>query len=403
MKKWILEIFRAGTQMDSAGNSREWTEADLDKIVSQYSASEHEAPIVIGHPKTDDPAFGWVERVFREGKTLFAEVSEVVSEFREAVNKGLYKKRSISLYPDMTLKHVGFLGAMPPAVKGLADIKFSAAADSAICFEVSPGSGIEFSDYETVFGFRSVGRLLRNLREYLIAEKGQDIADRVVPNWELQGLENFKDPEPKDDENGIRSNYNENQSPEGEPMTEKEKAEFEALQAKVASFSETEKALEEKTAEAASEKARADAAEAKVADSEKAAADATAAAEVAEVKAFAEGLAKAGKIPASEVELEVESLLLLKKSGKVSSFSEGDETKEISSFEARKKSLESRKPSVEFSELTRRQNPGDKKVSTLDFGDAELHAESAVLYNEAKAIQAAEGISFAEAVEKARK
>jgi len=344
------------------------------------------APIVIGHPKTDDPAFGWIDRVFREGKTLFAEVTEVAKEFREAVNQGFYKKRSISLYPDLTLKHVGFLGAMPPAVKGLADIKFNG-SDSAICFEVSPDSGSEFSDYETTFGFRSVGRILRNVREFLISQKGLELADRVIPNWEVQGLENFKDPEPE--EKGESSLYNE-QSHEGEPMTEQEKAEFEALQAKVASFSET-------------EKARADAAEAKIAESEKVAAEATEAAEVAEVKAFAEGLAKAGKIPASEVELEIESLLLLKKSGKVSSFSEGDETKEISSFEAKKKSLEARKPSVEFSEFSRRQDPANKKPESMDFGDAELHAESLLMYNEAKALQVSEGITFAEAIAKLKK
>jgi len=399
-KKWILEIFRAGKQTDSSGKSREWTEEDLDKIVSQYEASEHEAPIVIGHPKTDDPAFGWIDRVFREGKTLFAEVTEVAKEFREAVNQGFYKKRSISLYPDLTLKHVGFLGAVPPAVKGLADIKFNAAADSAICFEMSP-EGSEFSDYETAFGFRSVGRLLRNLREYLIADKGQEVADRVVPNWEIQGLENFKDPEPeeKDDD---RPSFNENHSPEGDPMTEQEKKEFEALQAKVASFSETEKALADKTAEAEAEKNRADAAEAKLAETEKAAAEATETKAAEEVKAFAEGLVKAGKIPAAELETEIEILNLLRKSGGVREFSEGGETKSVSSFDARKAALEARKPSVDFSEVSRRREKGENKVESLDFGDAELHAESAILYNEAKKIQAAEGLSFAEAVAKAR-
>jgi hypothetical protein len=40
------------------------------------------------------------------------------------VNQGLFKKRSISVYPDGTLRHVGFLGAQPPALKGLADFAF---------------------------------------------------------------------------------------------------------------------------------------------------------------------------------------------------------------------------------------------------------------------------------------
>jgi hypothetical protein len=41
------------------------------------------------------------------------------------VRRGLFKKRSAAFYNDGTLRHVGFLGAMPPAVKGLADVAFA--------------------------------------------------------------------------------------------------------------------------------------------------------------------------------------------------------------------------------------------------------------------------------------
>jgi hypothetical protein len=121
----FIEIFKTGTHTDSAGREREWTERDLDKIVEKYnSQKEHEAPIVVGHPKDNSPAFGWVESLKREGNKLLAKVKDVAENFKEWVNQGLYKKRSISLYPDMLLRHVGFLGAVPPAVKGLADFKF---------------------------------------------------------------------------------------------------------------------------------------------------------------------------------------------------------------------------------------------------------------------------------------
>ena len=120
---WI-QVFRTGIHTDSAGVEKEWKEEDLDKIVSSYRSSEHEAPVVIGHPKTDAPAYGWVESLKRDGQFLFAKLKDLVPGFVEAVKQGLFKKRSISLYPDMTLRHIGFLGAMPPAIKGLADIKF---------------------------------------------------------------------------------------------------------------------------------------------------------------------------------------------------------------------------------------------------------------------------------------
>lgn len=120
-----IEIFRTGTHTNSNGDEKSWTEKDLDSIVSKYNPQEHEAPIVIGHPKDNAPAYGWVEGLERKGSVLYAKLKDLVPEFVDMMKKGLYKKRSISLYPDMTLRHIGFLGATPPAIKGLADIKFS--------------------------------------------------------------------------------------------------------------------------------------------------------------------------------------------------------------------------------------------------------------------------------------
>lgn len=122
--KWFA-IFKTGKHTDSAGNTREWTEADLDVIVAKYDPQKHEAPIVIGHPASNAPAFGWIEKLKRVGDTLYAYPKQLAQEFVEMVNKGLFKKRSISLYPDGTLRHVGFLGAQPPAVKGLPDVQFA--------------------------------------------------------------------------------------------------------------------------------------------------------------------------------------------------------------------------------------------------------------------------------------
>jgi len=125
LEGWV-EIFRTGEHTDSAGNIKKWTEEDLDQITARYNPAEHEAPVVIGHPVGNAPAFGWVEAVRREGQFLYAKFKNLVPEFVDMVKKGLFKKRSMSVYQDGTLRHIGFLGAMPPAVKGLADIKFEA-------------------------------------------------------------------------------------------------------------------------------------------------------------------------------------------------------------------------------------------------------------------------------------
>jgi len=121
---WI-EVFRTGTHTDSAGNTKDWTEDDLEEIAKNYNPEKNEAPIVIGHPTESSPAYGWVEKIKEESGILWAKCKDVIPEFTDMVKKGLFKKRSISLYPDFTLRHIGFLGATPPAVKGLADLKFS--------------------------------------------------------------------------------------------------------------------------------------------------------------------------------------------------------------------------------------------------------------------------------------
>jgi hypothetical protein len=137
MMEQLISIFKTGIHTDSQGRTREWGTADLDKIASSYNPAEHEAPIVIGHPKNNAPAFGWVEGVERKGEILFAKAKQLVPEFVDMVKQGLFKKRSISLYPDGSLRHIGFLGAMPPAVKGLPDVAFTAEEE---------GTVIEFAD-----------------------------------------------------------------------------------------------------------------------------------------------------------------------------------------------------------------------------------------------------------------
>ncbi|MCB2186950.1 MAG: hypothetical protein KQJ78_11065 [Deltaproteobacteria bacterium] len=125
MNAWTA-IFRAGRHTDSAGVEREISTADLDAMVAAYDPAEHEAPLVIGHPQTDHPAYGWVEALKRSGDKLLARFKEVPDALKETVAAGRYKKVSVALYPDGRLRHVGLLGAVPPAVKGLGNVNFEA-------------------------------------------------------------------------------------------------------------------------------------------------------------------------------------------------------------------------------------------------------------------------------------
>lgn len=130
--KWIpmgdgepwFEIFCAGEHTDSAGNKAEWTTDDLNEIASLYNPAHHEAPIVLGHPESDSPAYGWVAGLKVEDSKLLAKPRDLDPGFVDLVKKGRYKKVSIALYPDLGLRHVGFLGAVPPAVKGMRQANF---------------------------------------------------------------------------------------------------------------------------------------------------------------------------------------------------------------------------------------------------------------------------------------
>jgi hypothetical protein len=135
--QWI-EVFRA-----HKGENGEFTEQDVQKIVDNYNPSFHEVPVVIGHPKGNAPAFGWVEKLRRVGNVLEAKFRDVNADFEQMVKDRRFSKRSVSIYPDEgagpSLRHVGFLGAMPPVVKGLADIKFDEEDKKAIEIEFSEG------------------------------------------------------------------------------------------------------------------------------------------------------------------------------------------------------------------------------------------------------------------------
>ncbi len=135
---WI-EIFKTGRHTDSNGSSDKYSADMLDAIVKKYNDSvegsaSFEAPVVKGHPKTNDPAYGWVERLARRGDRLMAKLRSLSPELAGQVKQGMFRKVSMAIYPDLMLRHVGFLGAFPPAVKGLEPVSF-AGAEKYLAFE----------------------------------------------------------------------------------------------------------------------------------------------------------------------------------------------------------------------------------------------------------------------------
>ena len=125
-----VAIFRASAR------TPEVSEADAKAAATAYDPKQHEAPVVIGHPASNKPAWGWVKKLdFKDGK-LWATLKNVHSGFAAAVRERRYPKISASFYTpnakanpkpgQISLRHVGFLGSVPPAVPGLPAVNFSA-------------------------------------------------------------------------------------------------------------------------------------------------------------------------------------------------------------------------------------------------------------------------------------
>jgi hypothetical protein len=128
------EVFAAGTH-----NGLTFNEDDLDGIVKAFDQlnAAGRVPLKFGHnneqPFTDgQPALGWVQRLWRDGKKLFADFVGMPTVVFDAVKAGLYKQVSIELLKDTSregdrypwvLDAVALLGADIPAVKGLRDLQ----------------------------------------------------------------------------------------------------------------------------------------------------------------------------------------------------------------------------------------------------------------------------------------
>ena len=142
---WI-DICRAGDWRDMAGRDVRLDEDRLDRIVAAQAASDP-APVVVGHPEANAPAFGWVDSLRRVGDRLQAKLRDIAPAFREAVEDGRYAGRSIALQGD-TLRHLGFLGGRAPAVPGLAPTCFASAPETVIAFADSTAEAPQDSSEE---------------------------------------------------------------------------------------------------------------------------------------------------------------------------------------------------------------------------------------------------------------
>ncbi|MDD5249649.1 MAG: hypothetical protein PHY45_11720 [Rhodocyclaceae bacterium] len=355
-----IQIFKPGRHTAMSGAVLDFTEADVVASAAAYDPAKFEAPLVVGHPKTDAPAYGWVKSVGVDGGVLFAQPDQVDPAFAEIVAAGRYKKISASFYAPNApgnpvpgvyyLKHVGFLGAAAPAVKGLRNAEFAAAEEGVV----------EFADWGDVQN----ASLWRRLRDWMIGEKGLAIADSIIPDYAVSSLEDEARKETPGDSASatpapafVEPNHQENNTvkPEEAAALTAENAQ---LKQQAAEFAAREKAAKLAAVHAGN-------------------------------ASFAEALVKAGKLLPAQSGVCVATLDFFAGQEAVVEFGEGDAKKPIG--DAFKAFLQTLPKQVEFGEFA-----GGGKIADGD--DAGAISRAAVEFQESEA-QAGRIINIAQAVE----
>lgn len=178
--QWI-EIFRSGNY----GERGRYTDADVERIAAAYNPRLHRAPVTVGHPEHDRPAYAWVDalRARRNGHAVLeAKLADVAPEFEQLVRAGRFRERSVALYTSFPqtggpyLRHLAFLGAQPPEVKGLKPIQLHEFAANGSYVEIGcpiVARRVEFNEPRNP---ASVDR-----ESVALAEAAQAVADELAP------------------------------------------------------------------------------------------------------------------------------------------------------------------------------------------------------------------------------
>lgn len=348
-----FEIFKPGTHTSASGHTLSFGEDVVERSISVYDPAVHEAPIVVGHPKDNGPAYGWVDKLEYVEGAMVAHPKDVADDFAELVKAGRFKKRSASFYapnspnhplkgtPDHDtyyLRHVGFLGAAAPAVKGLKDVAFSDEEEGVIEFEEA-----------TRWAWNSLGSIFRGLREWLIETSGLEQADKALPNYLLSDIEAAarEAMKPAAEATPALPAFN---APTEDPSMTLTPEQIADLQAKAAKADQLQTQLDQATGDLA--KARADFSEAQRQLS------------LATIKDQLQAHVKAGRILPSQVDHEAEFIASLDDTAQTFDFTEGEGAQAKAGKEtARARYLRQiglRAPAVDFSERAPRDKAADE-------------------------------------------
>lgn len=330
----LIPVFKPGTHTAIDGRKITFTLENCIDLAESYDPNLSEAPAVIGHPKLTAPAYAWAKSFEVKDGLVYAKLDQINPEFAEAYNAGSYKKRSLSIYlPDSPgnpkpghyyARHIGFLGAAAPAIKGLPDVSFSES-------DGEQGAA-EFSMADEEFDENLIS-ILSNLRDLLIEKEGIASADLFLPQWRLESLRAISDRKQKE-----------------KKMPQPNNIDFAEQQAKIDAKNADLAAREQALLEKEQNNKR------------------------AEFAAFADGLVKDGKLMPIHKTTVVEVFMAL--GSEPISFAEGDANVNSSPVDLIKKILSERPSFMNFSE----KSAAEDEENTVDIQDPKAIAEAAAAY-----------------------
>lgn len=264
-KKIVLDLMRPGKW-----NGIDVTPGFIKQIQTATKKREYQNnkfPFVKGHPKDDDPAYGWGEKnnVFIDDDNhlkLDATEESFQPEFLEDLKKKKFGPISIKLRPsDLSIKHIGFFGAVPTAVSGLEpafseeDKNHNKEKTVELQFKscnVSENENefvIEFAELEVSrYQLNSVAELFRNIKNNFIEALGLEKANLLMPEYLLANVS-----EPLRVYDYEKSSFKEIQTTKivGDvmPLTEQEIADLQAKAKKAEDLEKENKGLKSKVTE----------------------------------------------------------------------------------------------------------------------------------------------------------
>ena len=241
IQKSKVPVMKVGKHTAADGKPVTFTEADLDGMIRNFSgdiSKGYRPPVVLGHPKMDEPRYGDCLALERKDGVLFADFG-VIPELDAQLKKGQYPERSLRLAKSMTdgtyhIRHLGLLGVVPPAVEGLPAYQFSAEQDG------DAPMTIDFSGSEA-WTINTIGNVFQRLRDFLIEKYDQATADRIVDSYDIDQMKNCTAEDTTDNATAEAMPMNFNQSQKEEEMGEQEelKTKLTEAEGKIADFAKT--------------------------------------------------------------------------------------------------------------------------------------------------------------------